>query len=62
MLKIKVHNKNIDQALKIYKNKVYKTKLLLNLSQNKTYKKPSEIGREDRKKAVYKNNKNLDKD
>lgn len=62
MLVIKVNNRNIDQALKVYKNKVYKTKLLLHLAENKEYKKESSIERENRKKAIYKNKKNLDND
>ena len=60
MLIIKVKNKNIEEALKNYKYKVYKTKQLQNLNKNKEYTKPSEEKRESQKKAIYLNKKRND--
>lgn len=60
MLIIKVKNKNIEAALKNYKYKVYKTKQLQNLNENKEYTKDSEKKREEKKKAIYVNKKRND--
>ena len=60
MLIIKVKNKNIESALKNYKSKVYKTKQLKNLNENKEYTKDSVKKREENKKAIYVNKKRND--
>ena len=60
MLIIKVKNKNIEAALKNYKYKVYKTKQIQNLNENKEYTKDSVKKREQKKKAVYVNKKKND--
>ncbi len=60
MLIIKVKNKNIESALKNYKYKVYKTKQIQNLNENKEYTKDSEKKREEKKKAIYVNKKRND--
>lgn len=57
MLIIKVKNKNIEAALKNYKYKVYKTKQIQNLNENKEYTKDSVKKREEKKKAIYINKK-----
>lgn len=41
MLKIEVKNGNVEQALKKYKSKVAKTKLLKKLREGKEYIKPA---------------------
>lgn len=60
MLIIKVKNKNIEAALKNYKYKVYKTKQIQNLNENKEYTKDSVKKREEKKKAIYVNKKKND--
>lgn len=60
MLIIKVKNKNIEAALKNYKYKVYKTKQIQNLNENKEYTKDSVKKREKMKKAIYVNKKKND--
>jgi len=60
MLIIKVKNKNIEAALKNYKYKVYKTKQIQNLNENKEYIKDSVKNREKKKKAIYINKKKND--
>jgi small subunit ribosomal protein S21 len=60
MLKVKVKKKNIEAALKEYKYKVYKTKQLENIRDGEYYTKDSEIKREEKKKAVYKDKKRRD--
>lgn len=60
MLIIKVKNKNIEAALKNYKYKVYKTKQIQNLNENKEYIKDSVKKREEKKKAIYVNKKRND--
>jgi len=60
MLIIKVKNKNIESALKNYKYKVYKTKQIQNLNENKEYTKDSVKKREEKKKAIYVNKKRND--
>lgn len=60
MLIIKVKNKNIEAALKNYKYKVYKTKQIQNLTENKEYTKDSVKKREEKKKAIYVNKKRND--
>jgi small subunit ribosomal protein S21 len=54
MIIVKVKNENsIEQALKEYKFKVYKTKQLEKLKERKEYKKPSVERRSEVKKAIY---------
>lgn len=60
MLIIKVKNKNIEAALKNYKYKVYKTKQIQHLNENKEYTKDSVKKREKMKKAIYVNKKKND--
>lgn len=60
MLIIKVKNKNIEAALKNYKYKVYKTKQIQKLNENKEYTKDSVKKREEKKKAIYVNKKRND--
>jgi len=55
MIIVEVKNeKSIEQALKSYKFKVYKTKQIQNLQDRKEYKKPSVIRRQEFKNAEYK--------
>ena len=51
MLIIEVKNKNIESALKNYKYKVYRTKQMQKINENKEYTKPSVERREERKKS-----------
>jgi small subunit ribosomal protein S21 len=54
MIIVEVKNpKSIEQALKLYKSKVYKTKQIQKLQENKEYKKPSVKRRAEIKKAQY---------
>jgi small subunit ribosomal protein S21 len=45
---------SIDQALKVYKNKITKTKLINQLRERKNYTKPSIKRRKEVLDAVYK--------
>lgn len=55
MIIIPVKNeKSIEQALKNYKFKVYKTKQIQKLQERQEYKKPSVKRRAEIKKAQYK--------
>ena len=45
---------SIDQALKVYKNKVSKTKLINQLRERQSYTKPSVERRKEVLDAVYK--------
>lgn len=45
---------SIDQALKVYKNKVNKTKLINQLRERQNYTKPSVVRRKEILDAVYK--------
>jgi small subunit ribosomal protein S21 len=47
------NDKSIEQALKTYKFKVYKTKQTQKLQENKEYKKPSVKRRAQIQKASY---------
>ena len=60
MLIIKVKNKNIESALKSYKNKVYKTKQLQKIRENQEHTKDSTKKREEKKKAIYVDKKRRD--
>jgi small subunit ribosomal protein S21 len=54
MLIIKIDNKNpIEKALKLFKSKVIKTKLMTELKQRKEYTKKSIKRRDEVKKAIY---------
>lgn len=54
MIIIEVKNeKFIEQALKSYKFKVYKTKQIQKLQERQEYKKPSVIRRDEIKRAKY---------
>jgi ribosomal protein S21 len=54
MIIVEVKNPNsIEQALKQYKFKIYKTKQTQKLQENKEYKKPSVKRRAKIKKAKY---------
>jgi len=54
MIIIPVKNKNLlEQALKQYKLKVYKTKQIQQLQERKEYKKPSVKRRDQIQKAKY---------
>jgi len=55
MIIVQVKNeKSIEQALKNYKFKVYKTKQIQKLQERQEYKKPSVKRRAEIKKAQYK--------
>ena len=45
---------SIDQALKMYKNKVNKTKMINQLRERQAYTKPSVIRRKEILGAIYK--------
>ncbi len=45
---------SIDQALKVYKNKVSKTKLINQLRERQNYTKPSVARRKEVLDAIYK--------
>jgi ribosomal protein S21 len=61
MLIIEVKKGNIESALKQFKTKVIKTKMINELQDRKTYQKKSEEKREQLKDAIYKEQKrNLD--
>ena len=53
MLIIEVKKGNIDGALKHFKSKVIKTKLVSQLQDRKTYKKKSDVKRQIKKNAIY---------
>ena len=57
MLIIEVKKNNIESALKKFKSKVIKTKLINQLQDRKTYKKKSDAKRETLKNAIYLQNK-----
>ena len=50
MLIVKVHNQNIEKALKELKNKVIKVKQVKELTKRKTFVKKSDIKREQKRK------------
>ncbi len=60
MIIIKVKKgENIDIALKRYKFKYRKTKISEQIRSKQQYDKPSVKKREEKQKAIYKNNKRL---
>jgi small subunit ribosomal protein S21 len=61
MIIVQVKNeKSIEQALKTYKFKIYKTKQIQKLQERKEYKKPSVKRRVQIQKAKYKQKNQLD--
>ncbi len=60
MLIIEVKKGNIDSALKQFKSKVIKTKLVSQLQDRKTYKKKSDVKRQIKKDVIYKEKKKSD--
>jgi small subunit ribosomal protein S21 len=60
MLIVKVHNQNIEKALKELKNKVIKVKQVKELTKRKTFIKKSDIKREQKRKAIYLQSKSED--
>jgi ribosomal protein S21 len=60
MLIIEVKKGNIDSALKQFKSKVIKTKLVSQLQDRKNHKKKSDVKRQIIKDAIYKEKKKLD--
>lgn len=60
MLIIPVNNNEIERALKTFKQKVSKTQLVKKLQDGVSYKKKSDTKRQILKKAIYKNNKNIE--
>jgi|TARA_R110000803_G_scaffold61952_1_gene122041 small subunit ribosomal protein S21 len=57
MLKIKVEKGNIERALKKYKSKVIKTRLMTEIKDRKDFEKPSIKNRRIKEKGVYKQKK-----
>ena len=54
MLIVNVDNNTpIEKALKLFKNKVIKTKLMSELRNRKNFSKPSVIKRNEKNKAIY---------
>lgn len=53
MLIIEVKKGNVDFALKQFKSKVIKTKLINELQERKTHKKKSDLNRQIKKNAIY---------
>ena len=60
MIYVKVRKgQSIDKALSILKKKVKESKLMLELKEREFYKKPSEIKKEKKAKAILRYKKNL---
>jgi len=60
MLIIEVKKSNIESALKQFKSKVIKTKLVSQLQERKTYKKKSDVNRQIINDAIYREKKKLE--
>jgi ribosomal protein S21 len=60
MLIIEVKKGNVEGALKQFKSKAIKTKLVSQLQDRKTYKKKSDVNRQIKKNAIYKQKKYSD--
>jgi ribosomal protein S21 len=60
MLIIEVKKGNIEGALKQFKSKIIKTKLVPQLQERKTYKKKSDEKRQIIKDAIYREKKKSD--
>ena len=57
MLIIEIKKGNIESGLKQFKSKVIKTKLVSQLQDRKTYKKKSDVKRQIKTNAIYKQKK-----
>ena len=57
MLIIEVNKGNVEGALKKFKSKVIKTKLVSQLQDRKTYKKKSDVLRQIKKNGIYRQKK-----
>lgn len=57
MLIIEVKKGNVEGALKQFKSKVIKTKLVSQLQDRKRHKKKSDVNRQIKKNAIYKQKK-----
>jgi ribosomal protein S21 len=53
MLIIEVKKGNVEGALKKFKSKVIKTKLISELQDRKRHKKKSDVNRQIKKNAIY---------
>jgi ribosomal protein S21 len=53
MLIIEVKKGNVEGALKQFKSKVIKTKLIYELQNRKRHKKKSDVKRQTKKNAIY---------
>ena len=62
LLYIKVKNNQIETALKIFKNRVKDSGLLLQLKENAHYTKPSVKRRSEKKLAVLRYKKDLEQE
>lgn len=60
MLIIEVKKGNVEGALKQFKSKVIKTKLVSQLQDRKRHKKKSDVNRQIKKNAIYKQKKYSD--
>jgi len=60
MLIIPIKNNELERALKNFKLKVQRTKLVKELQERKEYKKKSDLNRQTFKNAVYKSKKNTE--
>lgn len=61
MIIVQVKNeKSLEQSLKIYKFKIYKTKQIQKLQERQEYKKPSVKRRAQVQKAIHKQKNQLD--
>ncbi len=59
MIYVKVRKgQSIDKALSILKKKVKESKLMVELREREFYKKPSDIRKEKKAKAILRNKKN----
>ncbi|MFW6311745.1 MAG: 30S ribosomal protein S21 [Nanoarchaeota archaeon] len=54
MLKVNVKDGNIEKALKKFKRKFNETKMISEIREREEYKKPSVLKRQEKKKAIYK--------
>ena len=60
MLIIEIKKGNVEGAIKQFKSKAIKTKLVSQLQDRKTYKKKSDVNRQIKKNAIYKQKKYSD--
>lgn len=57
MIIVKVKQGNIERALKEYKSKIIKTRQMREINKRREYVKDSDLKREEKNKAIYKENK-----